>query len=123
LVTGAELADQFQRTHRLSLSELSFAVSTHHPDQNAQQLSTNFNSALLSTVNQPQSSSWDAKNTTRFTAAHYVIRGDGLDLYMSDDVAFSSVDQSSTGAFPHKITLNQESMGRSAFWAGMEFQR
>jgi len=115
LVTGAELADQFQRTHRLSVSELSFAVSTHHPDQNAQQLSTNFNSALLSTVNQPQSSSWDAKNTTRFTAAHYVIRGDGLDLYMSDDVAFSSVDQSGTGAFPHKITLNKNQ------WAAVPF--
>lgn len=106
LVTGAELADQFQRTHRLSVSELSIAFSSHYPDQNAQQLSDNFNSAVISSVKEAQSSTWDVKNTSRFTASHYVIRGHGLDLYMSDDVAFSSIDKSQTGVFPHSITLN-----------------
>jgi hypothetical protein len=105
-VEGAELADQFQRTRRLSISELSLAFSGSLPDENAQQLSTLFSSAILSTASQPSSKSVDVKNTSRYYVAHYILHGHGLDLYASDTLAFSSVEQGQTGPFPNKVTFN-----------------
>ena len=37
---------------------------------------------------------------------HYVLHGLSPDLYASDTVAFSSVDQGQTGPFPNKVTFN-----------------
>jgi hypothetical protein len=123
LQSASELADQFQRTRRFQISELSFSYSTHNPDQNAQQLSNSFSSAVLSTVNQARSSSWEVKNTTRFTIGHYGLLGHGLDAYASDDIAFSSQDQDQTGAFPHKITLNKNQWAVVPYGLSWSFSR
>jgi hypothetical protein len=118
-VEGAEVADQFQRTRRLSISELSVALSGSHPDENAQQISSLFSSAILSTASQARSSSVDVKNTSRYYVTHYVLHGQGLDLYASDTAAFSSVDQAQTGPFPNKVTLNSNQW--SAVPAGLSW--
>jgi hypothetical protein len=123
LQSASELADQFQRTRRFQISELSLAFSTHNPDQNAQQLSNTFSSAVLSTVNQARSSTWDVKNTARFTIGHYGFLGHGLDAYASDDIAFSSQDQDQTGAFPHKITLNKNQWAVVPYGLSWSFSR